>query len=79
MQKSAKKPQTNRNGNANVVNGKADEKKKQNKPKKKIASYSLDVSLLQRIRKLAHQQDQYYSSVVSQALEEYIHQHTDNQ
>lgn len=65
-----------RNG-SRQMNGESNRKKKR-KSEKKIASYSLEVSLLHRIRKVAHEQDRYYSSVVAEALEEFIQQHYNN-
>jgi hypothetical protein len=44
------------------------------KSKKRIVSYSLDVDLLHKIRKVAQRQDRYYSSIVSEALQRFVQQ-----
>lgn len=48
------------------------------KNKKRIVSYSLDVELLHQIRKVAQRQDRYYSSIVSEALQTFLHQQREN-
>lgn len=75
MQKTTQISHGQKRNGSSQVNG---EFKKKRKPEKKIASYSLEVSLLHRIRKVAHEQDRYYSSIVAEALEEFIQQHYSN-
>lgn len=75
MQKSTQISRKKQRYGSKRMNGKS---RKKRKSEKKIASYSLEVSLLHRVRKVAHEQDRYYSSIVSEALEEFIQQHYNN-
>ncbi len=75
MQNSTRISHEKKRNGTRRING---ESKNKGKSEKKIASYSLEVSLLHRIRKVAHEQDRYYSSIVSEALEKFIQQHYNN-
>lgn len=44
--------------------------------KKKVVSYSLEIELVNKVKALANKEDIYYSSLVSQALESWIGQHS---
>lgn len=43
--------------------------------KKKIVSYYLDVSLIERLKKMADTNNHYYSSVASKAIRDWVEQH----
>ena len=45
---------------------------KQEKSKKKIVSYNLEVDLINRVKDIANEKDMYYSSLVSLALKRWV-------
>lgn len=45
---------------------------KKSKSEKKIVSYNLEISLIERVKQLAQEKDMYYSSLVSKALKHWI-------
>lgn len=48
------------------------DKKQKKKSEKKIVSYYLEKSLIQRIKKIAHDRGLFYSSLVGQILEQWV-------
>lgn len=53
----------------------SDSKREEDSPDKKIASYYLEVSLIDRLKTMADEQGSYYSSVASEALHHWIDIH----
>ncbi len=45
-----------------------------NEPKKKVVSYSLEITLVDRIKTTADRKEMFYSSLVSQALKSWLAQ-----
>lgn len=45
---------------------------KQDKPKKKIVSYNLEIGLIENVKSMANEKGMYYSSLVSTALKSWM-------
>lgn len=60
----------------NKQDKKQEAKKDKEKKKKQIVSYSLEAELVSKIKKIADKKEIYYSSLVSQALKNWIGQHS---